>query len=203
MNVIDFGPRACARIRSYLDSYINNELLVETNHEVLSHLETCAECAAALEERIRVKERLQATVRRERVPASLRQSIQANLRRRAEASAAWMRFPLAVAAGLMLVLTGWSVLRLRELRGVTPLESPQDMITSILKIGLGDHVHCAVYRSYPKQPPAFQEMTARMGPEYAGLVPIVSRQVQDHKVVLAHQCRFHGRHFVHMVLKRE
>ena len=41
MNVINFEDGHCKRIRSYLDSYLNNELMVETNHEVLTHLEKC------------------------------------------------------------------------------------------------------------------------------------------------------------------
>ena len=39
MNRIQFGEGACEKIRQYLDSYVSNELLVETNHEVLRHLE--------------------------------------------------------------------------------------------------------------------------------------------------------------------
>jgi hypothetical protein len=34
-----FGEGACEKIRKYLDSYISNELLIETNHEVLRHVE--------------------------------------------------------------------------------------------------------------------------------------------------------------------
>ena len=32
MSVTEFGPRPCERVRRYLDSYLSNELLVETNH---------------------------------------------------------------------------------------------------------------------------------------------------------------------------
>jgi hypothetical protein len=38
MNVINFNDKACERIQRYFDSYLDNELLVETNHEVLRHL---------------------------------------------------------------------------------------------------------------------------------------------------------------------
>ena len=34
MNRVQFGEGACEKTRKYLDSYIGNELLVETNHEV-------------------------------------------------------------------------------------------------------------------------------------------------------------------------
>jgi anti-sigma factor RsiW len=63
MNVIQFGDAACGKVRGYLDSYLSNELLVETNHEVLRHLESCPQCAAELSTRARVRTGLQAAVR--------------------------------------------------------------------------------------------------------------------------------------------
>lgn len=38
----------CQEFREMTDSYLNDELLVETNHEVLQHLENCAACRNAL-----------------------------------------------------------------------------------------------------------------------------------------------------------
>jgi hypothetical protein len=38
----------CRRFRDIADSYLAEELLVETNHEVLRHLETCPTCRAEL-----------------------------------------------------------------------------------------------------------------------------------------------------------
>lgn len=38
----------CAQFRQLADSYLNNELIVETNHQIISHLEHCAECRREL-----------------------------------------------------------------------------------------------------------------------------------------------------------
>src|SRR6266446_5417002 len=38
----------CREFREIVDSYLGNELIVETNHEVISHLEHCAECRREL-----------------------------------------------------------------------------------------------------------------------------------------------------------
>src|SRR5258708_8482582 len=38
----------CREFREIADSYLGNELIVETNHEVISHLEHCAECRREL-----------------------------------------------------------------------------------------------------------------------------------------------------------
>ena len=51
MNRVQFGEGDCDKTRKYLDSYISNELLVETNHEVLRHLESCPACSAELDTR--------------------------------------------------------------------------------------------------------------------------------------------------------
>jgi hypothetical protein len=44
----------CRRFRDIADSYLSEELLVETNHEVLRHLETCPSCRAELAARRQV-----------------------------------------------------------------------------------------------------------------------------------------------------
>lgn len=46
-----------------IDSFISDELLVETNLEVLAHLETCADCSRSLSERRALLLRLQQTLR--------------------------------------------------------------------------------------------------------------------------------------------
>lgn len=41
----------CREFREIADSYLSNELMVETNHGVISHLEQCAECRQELKAR--------------------------------------------------------------------------------------------------------------------------------------------------------
>ena len=36
----------CRDVRELADSFLTGQLLVETNHEVVKHLETCPECRA-------------------------------------------------------------------------------------------------------------------------------------------------------------
>ncbi len=71
MNVINLNKRACEKIRRYLDSYLDNELLVETNHEVLRHLATCPNCKRVLEDRARLKKAVKQAVTRQEAPAAL------------------------------------------------------------------------------------------------------------------------------------
>src|ERR1051325_5148961 len=48
----------CRRVRELADSYLSEQLLVETNHEVLAHLETCPACRGELATRRAVRDKL-------------------------------------------------------------------------------------------------------------------------------------------------
>ncbi len=53
----------CKDFREIADSYLSDELLVETNHEVLRHLENCAECRREIATRRDLRERLRFAVK--------------------------------------------------------------------------------------------------------------------------------------------
>jgi hypothetical protein len=74
-------------------------------------------------------------------------------------------------------------------------------IATLMRVGLGDHIHCSVFRKYPKNPPTTEQFIEKMNPQYAGLIPIVRSQVPDsYRMMLAHQCSYHRRKFVHLSL---
>ena len=78
-------------------------------------------------------------------------------------------------------------------------------VATLMRVGLGDHVHCAVFRKYPENPPAVDDFIRMMKPpQYAGLIPIVRSQVPDtYRMTMAHECGYHGRRFVHLSLKND
>ena len=86
MDVSNYKDKACNRVRRYFDSYLDNELLVETNHEVLLHIAACADCARILEERGRLKKGVKHAVAQEQPPAVLLDNIQKSIRGRRDRS---------------------------------------------------------------------------------------------------------------------
>ena len=115
MNRIQFGEGGCEKTRKYLDAYISNELTVETYHEVLRHIEGCADCAAELDTRARLRSRLKAAVNAQSVSPELQVRIREQIRNSQPGSrvhlgwfrAGWPRWAgaaaaLAVAASLWL-----------------------------------------------------------------------------------------------------
>jgi hypothetical protein len=77
-------------------------------------------------------------------------------------------------------------------------------LAAVLKVGLGDHIHCSIFRKYPKDPPPIEKMEGQLGPAYAGLLPVVRRAVPEgYKVIMAHQCGYAGRRFIHLTLEKD
>jgi Putative zinc-finger len=212
MKLVHFADNACERIRRYMDSYINNELLVETNHEVLRHLESCPSCAAEVEVRTRLKNRLKTAVRCQSVPPELQARVREALRTESHSgTVAWTRWAVAAAAMLVIGISTWVALPqwtrpalpdLADRRGQDAfIQKVSASLSAVLKVGLGDHIHCSIFRKYPKNPPSVDEMAQKLGPAYQDLVPLVkSRVPEDYRIILAHQCGYQGRRFVHLTL---
>ena len=36
-------------------------------------------------------------------------------------------------------------------------------LDTVLKVGLGDHIHCSIFRKYPQNPPPVEEMEDKLG----------------------------------------
>jgi hypothetical protein len=210
MNIVHFGEGTCERIRRYLDSYISNELLVETNHEVLRHLQSCPACSAELEARTRLKRRLKAAVQGTAVPEGLEVRVRLHVRGQGSGPALeWRHW--AVAAALLIACAAAVVLRpwdrmpdLADRRGQDAfIQRVSQSIASVLRAGLGDHIHCAVFRRYPKDPPPLEQMAQSMGPTYKPLVPLVKASIgSEYRMIMAHQCGYGSRRFVHITLRR-
>src|SRR5258706_15947662 len=115
MKPISLEQKRCERILNLLDSYLSNELLVETNHEVLQHLEECHTCSATLQNRTRTKLLLQRAVTSETPAPELRARLQRHLRHATSEEPKprhlWQAWPMAVAAALVLMLGGYALLR--------------------------------------------------------------------------------------------
>lgn len=210
MNIVHFGEGTCERIRRYLDSYISNELLVETNHEVLRHLQSCPACSAELEARARLKRHLKAAVQGTAVPEGLEARVRLHVRGQGSRPALeWRQWAVAavllVACAAAVVMGPWdSMPDLADRRGQDAfVQRVSQSIASVLRVGLGDHIHCTIFRRYPKDPPRLEQMAESMGPTYKPLVPLVKASISsEYRIIMAHQCGYGGRRFAHMTLRR-
>ena len=203
MNVINFEPHHCKKLRAYLDSYLNNELLVETTHEVLRHLEHCPACVEALENRRRVKQLLKTAVMKESAPPALQEKIRKSIRK--DASRGWPVWTLVAAAVVLLIAVGIAGLRLWNRSLSTRPDTVAGAVSpgaQILEVGLKDHVHCALDAGLANRVFTEAEMREKLGPEFFGLVGMVKDKMPgNYQVVVGHRCKANGREYVHLILK--
>ncbi len=206
MNVVNFEDGHCTRIRSYLDSYLNNELMVETNHEVLTHLETCGACSRSLEERARLKAQVKHAVMQEYAPAALRERIASDLRRGRGFSFNRVSLALAAAAAVLVIaaVTFFSWGPPKNRLSLQAEVAPGDVTGQILKIGFDDHVFCTIDHQLANKQFTAEQMSERLGTEYAGLVALVREKLpQGYTVVVGHRCHYLGREFVHLIMRNQ
>jgi len=217
MNEPQPSQDACQRVRQYLDSYISSELPPDTNQEVLCHLEGCPACSSEQQTRLRLKRLMRSAVRQQTVPSSLEEKIRRTFRQKEYRPPAiptpWSRWALAMAALVMVAFGGWFAARLGNPPRIEDLtRSQQDAyiqttsarVAKVFGVGLGDHVHCAVFRRYAKEPPTAEQMAHEMGLDFRGLIPLAKGKVPaGYRVLLAHKCDYQGRNFVHLILKND
>ena len=205
MKVIGFEQNQCKKIRSYLDSYLSNELMVETNHEILKHLDGCQACSDALASRSRVKQVLRQAVMRDEAPAGLRYRIQKDIRKSA-APVRWGQWVLVAAAAGVLMAGAIGVVRFTGSRGAEPRHerAATAQTAELLTIGLNDHSFCAIDHNLASRRFTREEMSQKMGPEFAGLVDLVEQKAPgEYEVVVGHRCQFAGRPFIHLILRNQ
>ncbi len=87
------------------------------------------------------------------------------------------------------------------------VESPSggkgvDPVRDILRIGMDDHVHCAVaFHKGELHESGVEEMEKGLGKEFAGLIPVVREHITEGRLLTAHRCAVGGREFVHMIVR--
>jgi len=205
MTPMNVGDQACRRVQAKLDSYVDNELLAETNIEIVEHFQRCTSCTQEAEERQKVRARLQTAVREVRVPPGLEGRVRDRLRQTRQPPA--KKFHLMAIAATFVICFGSSVAYQRGTLRVTTA-SEQSYVTrltgeiaTIMRAGLGDHLHCAVIgQGANRSKVAVDKLPAPL----RELIPIVHQHVPaDIPLLLAHECRYHGRTFVHLTFRNE
>ena len=197
MTVLRFQNKECETINGYLDAYLSNELLVETTHEVLKHMENCTNCKQALDTRQRVKDSLRQAMQAQQAPPGLETKVRARLREQATALRfGWLTAPWAIASAcaVFLIAGGMAAIQQRN----------QSATAKLLVLGASDHIGCAIGNHYSPMPPDFAAVSApqRMGSSYGRLAPAITSQLGEFKFVDGHRCEVGGRTYPHLILER-
>jgi Putative zinc-finger len=201
MNLLNFDSRQCERTLRQMDAYLSNELLVETTDEMLRHLENCEACSRKLESRMQVREALQRASARQPLPEGLGDAIHQRLKK-AQSRPFWAsRAPtwaLAVAGAALMVIVGIAGQQWIK------LDRARQMVASVLQLGVSDHLHCAIRgHNYPDVANPPEVLREKLGPQYAGLLPVVEKKLPGFQVLEAHVCTVPGnpRKYVHIITR--
>ena len=187
----------CRDVRELADSFLSEQLLVETTHDILRHLAQCPSCREAIDSRRRLRTALRRAF--ERSPelraapeflASIGQRVHEQQARR---RSAWSWRPLmAIAASVLLVTS--VALGGREWLGA-----------SLLHAALGDHQNCAIRFTLKEQPISLEEAAQRFEPAYLSLTALAPSPAQlssgELTVLERHSCVYDRRRFAHIVLR--
>lgn len=148
---------------------------------------------------------LRDAVRGEPVPPFLEARVRAAIRaNETQQTRWWTKWSIAGAALAVVAAAGISYelghLRFTEASQESFLVRVSHQAAGIMRVGLGDHIHCAYFRKAPKRP--VEQFVRDLGARYAPLLPIVNANVPPGtKVEHAHQCRHKGRKFVHLTMR--
>ena len=221
----------CKDFKEIADSYLSNELLVETNHEVLQHLENCANCRYELGARRELRSSLRSAVKnapQSQINPSFAFKLKANLREsafrkqkswsflgaRAIFAGTFAVLILAVAFGLIWrkPATETANLNLND-ANKTNLNVPKESLNvqqidfvEARKDAIDDHKNCALTHNLKEKPISLDEAAKLYGTANKNFDKTVIeglREVFGNKVkfIKAHNCLINGRRFAHVIVE--
>jgi hypothetical protein len=188
----------CRDVRELADSFLSEQLLVETNHELLRHLETCPDCRIDIAGRRAMRDRLRSAFSRAEnlrprpeftaeLLATLRPSEpEIQISRRSLLQSWW-----ALAAGLVLAAGGGLFVR---------HSSSRSRLATLARDAAGDHQNCAVKFNLAERAIRLEDAGRRYGAPYAALATFEPPAADGPLEILErHACVYQGRRFGHVV----
>jgi len=190
----------CRDARGLADPFLSEQLLVETTHEIVQHLERCPGCRAEFD----AQRRLRALTRSafERAPElRMRPEFLETLRARLHAESAapqrakvWRGW-LAVAAMAALIAG----------MGGAQQWSAIQRLAALAHLAAGDHQDCALKFKLFEDPITLEEAGRRYGGAFEALQSVepatTPLRAGPLRILERHACVFKGRRFAHIVLE--
>ena len=189
----------CKEARSLADSYLSEQLLVETNHAIVAHLERCPPCRAEFDDLRRLRNATRSAVAGARhLHMRPEFGVELRARLRASATSAPRRNPLRswlpIAAGLLLAVGGVA----------TAAWLSPDAAERLAHFAAGDHQNCALKFRLPERPITLAAAGERIDPAFARLATVEPSAATlsggSVRVAERHACVFEGQPFAHVVV---
>lgn len=216
----------CKDFREIADSFLSGELLVETNHEAIRHLEKCESCRKELETQKTFRERLQNAVINA-PDAQINPAFAANLRSRLRKSiedenvqpnfwrGAFSLKILTVSFSALLLtaaIAGFVFVENNENEKTASHEN-QNLISSpknenltvmwqkIAYQAIGDHRHCGLEKMDYWHKTSAQESVKKADFRERIFQKAAFNSSEEMKLLHVHDCMYDGRNFTHAVIQ--
>lgn len=208
----------CQDFREIIDSYLCGELLTETNHDVLRHLEACANCRREIEVRRNLRLQLRFAVKNSpqyqmsdkfysTLCVQLKQSV---VPQKQAKNVFWMNPNSWMAFAAVLVLTfglGFWFLKTPP----TNLSSSEVALVNEEKVqnatladfAVGDHQNCAVKYNLTEEPVEIDLASAQFADLRQAVVTPLENAAEKYEFIESHSCTFAGHNFTHIVFRHQ
>ena len=189
----------CREVRELADSFLSEQLLVETNHDLLRHLEACPACRSEIAARGLLRSAIKTAFTNAeslRMPEEFRSVAVSRLRVAAlhKSPGRFLGSWRQIAAAVVLLVAVGSGLFLLSGRA-----------TAAERDAAGDHRDCAILMQLHEKPLSLGDAAARYDSSFQSLqdtpadsMPTTAGLIQ---VLRRHSCEFDGRRFAHVVFR--
>ncbi len=220
----------CREFKELSDSYLSNELLIETNHSMIYHLESCANCREELAKVRTHRQQLVSAVYNDeesiidpifavKLKAALRtQGIQ-----RGASYSNFIRFAFAGVLGAMFVGISAFLLQERTSQSDVVLNPTGASVANsningrsetsasfelVRNDALDDHRDCALSHRLEERPIKLAEAAVRYDIVYRDLERTIADALKSKfgselKLLRAHYCLINGRAFAHIIVEHD
>jgi hypothetical protein len=185
----------CREFREIADTYLSDELLVETNHEVFRHLENCPDCRAELSTRRDIRTRLRSAVKNDDksiINPIFANKLRANLREEATPKSwfDWRIFAPVLASLLIAISLSFVYIYNQK----NDDNFAQSYLHKIALLALNRHEDCGL--NHLKE---WQANADKISSEKTTFV----KSLIDNKtkILEAHDCEFEGKIYTHYILQ--
>ena len=207
----------CQDFREIIDSYLCDELLTETNHNILRHLEECADCRSVIETRRLLRSKIKGAVLnspefqvREVFCTNLRVLLKnASLIEERAENVFWTKniTRMAFAAGVIFAagLGFWFF------QTQSPQIFPSETVRteekiikpSLAEFASGDHQNCAVKFNLAENPVEIDIKEAQYANLRQGIIEPLQSSDKKYEFLESHICKYAGHQFTHIVFKHQ
>lgn len=203
----------CKDFRELADSYLSDELLVETNHEVFRHMEDCKDCRRELGGRREVRTKLRAAVStapESQIEAVFAANLQQSLEKEAFRGNGFAGILQAFYAPKIFAATA-AVLLVAFLIGFAFWENTPNLIasndqlyktawTNVSAEAVGDHRHCALDKYDYWMERKVSETAEEKLFKAKVMDKVQSETGETARLLSIHNCSFGGRKFHHAII---